>query len=51
MYSRDAPELAIKRLLLENVLLFASRRVPQSDSIDLSNAEVIFHLLESDITC
>ncbi|RYG64335.1 hypothetical protein EON64_14215 [archaeon] len=39
IYSKDAPEIAIKRLLLENVLLLANRRVPSMEVYDIQNAE------------
>jgi len=39
VYSKDAPELAVKRLLLENILLLSNRRVPATDLYDLDHAE------------
>jgi hypothetical protein len=40
VYSKDVPEFAVKRLLLENVLLLGSRRVPMNEIYDLAHAEV-----------
>lgn len=40
MYSKEPPELAVKRMLLENILLLASRRPPMSDTWDFSDVEV-----------
>lgn len=40
MYAKESVEVAIKRLLLENVLLLASRRPPMSDSFDFLDVEV-----------
>eukprot|EP01031_Cornospumella_fuschlensis_P042197 gene42197-51532_t len=39
IYSKDDPEIAIKRLLLENVLLLANRRVPSMEVYDIQNPE------------
>jgi hypothetical protein len=39
VYAKESAEVAIKRLLLENVLLLASRRPPMSDSFDFSDVE------------
>jgi hypothetical protein len=41
VYAKESAEVAIKRLLLENVLMLASRRPPMSDTFDFSDAEVI----------
>ena len=35
-----SPEIALRRLLLENVLLLAGRRVPADTNLDVTNAEV-----------
>jgi len=40
IYPRDSPEVAAKRLVLENVLLLAHRRTPLNDYFDLENVEV-----------
>ncbi len=40
VYSKEAPEFAVKRLLLENVLVLANRRVPTDEIYDLNNADV-----------
>jgi len=40
IYPRDTPEVAAKRLVLENVLLLAHRRTPLNDHFDLENVEV-----------
>lgn len=40
VYAKDLPEVAIKRLLLENILLLASRRPPMSDTFDFADTEV-----------
>ncbi len=40
VYSKEAPEFAVKRLLLENVLVLANRRIPCDEIYDLQNAEV-----------
>eukprot|EP01032_Pedospumella_encystans_P016071 gene16071-18352_t len=39
IYPRDSPEVAAKRLVLENVLLLAHRRTPLNDYFDLDNVE------------
>jgi hypothetical protein len=40
VYPNDSAEMAVKRLLLENVLLLANRRVPSTELYDLDHAEV-----------
>jgi hypothetical protein len=39
VYPRDPPEIAAKRLILENVLMLANRRTPISDSFDFTDVE------------
>lgn len=39
VYPKDAAEVAVKRLLLENVLLLANRRVPSTELFDLDHPE------------
>lgn len=39
IYPKDNAEIAVKRLLLENVLLLANRRVPSTELYDLSHVE------------
>lgn len=41
VYPKETPEVAAKRLILENVLLLANRRVPTNDLYDLDNVEVM----------
>ena len=40
IYPSDAPSIAMKRILLENVFLLANRRVPTNDLYDISNQDV-----------
>lgn len=40
VYPRDPPQIAAKRLILENVLLLANRRIPTNDYFDLDNPDV-----------
>lgn len=37
LYTKDTQEVAVRRLLLENVLLLANRRVPSTEIYDLDN--------------
>lgn len=41
VYPRDPPEIAAKRLLLENILLLANRRIPIIHQYDINNTEAI----------
>ena len=36
----SSPDVALRRLLLENVLLLAGRRVPADTNLDVNNPEV-----------
>lgn len=40
VYSKDIPDVAVRRVVLENVLLLANRRIPLTDLYDLENKKV-----------